>query len=194
MNRDHHLVELVNPAGLGTGQSTVEDAHRSPGQLHRAFSVLLQDRFGRLLLQRRAAAKSRFPLRWANACCGHPAPGIPVVAAATARLAEELGISGVQLTPVGVYLYRADDPDTGLVEHEYDHVLVGQVDADVALRPDPDEVAELRWIPVDEVTAGSDAYAPWLSGVVAVLVGTPYHQEVFDVDAPASHAGSGLAD
>ena len=63
------------PTGRPIGSATVDEAHQAPGQLHRAFSVFLRDADGRVLLQQRAAAKTRFPLRWANTCCGHPAPG-----------------------------------------------------------------------------------------------------------------------
>ena len=69
MTRELELVELVDAAGTATGESTVEAAHTEPGQLHRAFSVLLVEPGGRTLLQRRAATKTRFPARWANSCC-----------------------------------------------------------------------------------------------------------------------------
>ena len=173
MTRESHEVELVDEAGRATGSSTVEDAHRAPGLRHRAFSVLLLDPEGRVLLQRRAAVKTRFPLRWANACCGHPAPGDPVVTAAARRLGEELSLAGVTLRELGVYVYRADDPATGRVEHEYDHVLLGRVGADVALAPDPAEVDGLRWVEpaalVEELTRRPDGFAPWLPGVLALL-------------------------
>ncbi|MFD0820342.1 isopentenyl-diphosphate delta-isomerase, partial [Micromonospora zhanjiangensis] len=48
-SREEHLVELVDPDGLPVGADTVEAAHRRPGRLHRAFSVLLADPAGRLL-------------------------------------------------------------------------------------------------------------------------------------------------
>ena len=173
MTREAHVVELVDPAGHPTGESTVDDAHRAPGKLHRAFSVLLVDGAGRLLLQRRSAAKTRFPLRWANACCGHPAPGEPVVAAAARRLHEELYATGIALHELGVYAYRADDPDTGRVEHEYDHVLLGRVDTDLTLAPDPAEVDDLRWVEpaalAAEIAARPHVFAPWLTGVLALL-------------------------
>ena len=174
MNRESLLVQLVDDAGAEIGQSTVEDAHRSPdGRLHRAFSILLTDPAGRLLLQRRAAVKTRFPLRWANTCCGHPAPGVPVPEAAAVRLAEELGVTGVSFREVGVHRYQAADPSTGRVEHEYDHVLLGHVPAAVAVRPDPAEVAEVAWVDPADLRAAlrtdPDAYAPWLAGVVALL-------------------------
>ncbi|GIH13389.1 isopentenyl-diphosphate Delta-isomerase [Rugosimonospora africana] len=174
MNRESHLVELVGDDGVHVGQSTVEDAHQAPhGRLHRAFSVLLMDPDGRLLLQQRATVKTRFPLRWANACCGHPAPGVPVPEAAAVRLDEELGITGVPFEQLGVHLYRAVDPATGRVEHEYDHVLLGRVRPDVAMRPDPAEVAQVDWVEADALRSGlvtdPTRYAPWLAGVVALL-------------------------
>lgn len=172
-DREEHLVELVDQAGRATGQATVDAAHRAPGMLHRAFSVLLADPDGRVLLQRRAAVKTRFPLRWGNACCGHPAPGQPLSEAATVRLGEELGQAPLTLTELGVYVYRAEDPATGRVEVEYDHVLLGQIPTAHALRPDPAEVAELRWAYVADLHAAIDArpgdYAPWLAGVLAKL-------------------------
>jgi isopentenyl-diphosphate delta-isomerase len=171
MNREEALVELVDVEGVPIGSSTVAEAHAAPGHLHRAFSVILIDDEGRLLFQQRAATKTRFPLRWANTCCGHPAPGEGLVEAASARLHEELGLESVDLRPVGVYVYRALDPVTERVEHEYDHVLVGRVNGQ-APRPDPAEVAALRWAsPADvhhEMAIEPWSYAPWLAGVLTV--------------------------
>ena len=95
-----------------------------------------------------------------------------VVDAANRRLAEELGLSAVELTDVGVHIYRAGDPRTGRIEHEYDHVLVGRVAGDAAIHPDPLEVAEVRWVDPDSVralvAADPRSCAPWLAGVLAV--------------------------
>ncbi|RZU72666.1 isopentenyl-diphosphate delta-isomerase [Micromonospora kangleipakensis] len=168
--REEHLVELVDDTGRPLGETTVAAAHQPPGRLHRAFSVLLVDPDGRVLLQRRATIKTRFPLRWANSCCGHPLPGQSLVEAANRRLREELGVEPVALTEIGVYVYYAEDPATGRVEFEYDHVLRADVPAELPTLPDPDEVAELRWVDPAELEADLDvdprAYAPWLGGVV----------------------------
>jgi isopentenyl-diphosphate Delta-isomerase len=178
MTREETLVELVDADGRAIGSATVTLAHTAPGLLHRAFSVLLVDPDGRLLVQQRSAAKTRFALRWANACCGHPAPGESVAVAATRRLGEELGVREVPLTPLGVYRYQASDRATGLVEHEYDHVLLGRVASGVRLEPDPAEVAALRWLHPAQVRdhlAGSvDSYAPWLAGVLSVWESAPH--------------------
>jgi isopentenyl-diphosphate Delta-isomerase len=173
-DRERHPVEVVNHVGRALGIQTVQEAHQAPGQLHRAFSVVLIDDGGRVLLQRRSAAKTRFASLWANACCGHPAPGQSVVASAKRRLHEELGLVSIALSDAGVYIYYAEDPIASRVEFEYDHVLVGRVPPDAPLRPDPTEVADLRWVDRRElrISLGADpeSYAPWLVGVIARLV------------------------
>ena len=174
VTRESQLVELVDAGGTATGTCTVAEAHTAPGRLHRAFSVMLLDDAGRALIQQRAAEKTRFALRWANACCGHPAPGQTVCDAAARRLIEEIGVRGVRLHQAGVYLYQAEDPRTGLVEHEYDHVMVGWVPADMRLHLDPAEVADVRWTAPDllraDLAGNPDRYAPWLGGVLAVAI------------------------
>lgn len=189
-SRETHLVELVDTEGAPAGTATVNDAHQAPGQLHRAFSVFLRDPEGRVLLQQRAAVKTRFPLRWANTCCGHPLPGETPAAAAARRLVEEVGVEGVELREVGVYSYYAEDPTTGRVEYEYDHVLLADVPADISLLVDPDEVADVRWTSVEALHEGLRddlrSYAPWLPGVTERLVDHLAHRTE---DAPERSGG-----
>nr|WP_249412433.1 NUDIX domain-containing protein [Micromonospora endophytica] len=103
-----------------------------------------------------------------------PLPGESLTEAAHRRLAEELGAGPVPLTEVGAYVYRAEDPATGRVEVEYDHVLRGELSPDTVLRPDPTEVAELRWVDpatlATTLTTDPDSYAPWLGGVLDRLL------------------------
>ncbi|BCJ27488.1 isopentenyl-diphosphate Delta-isomerase [Actinocatenispora sera] len=167
-NREVHPVELVDAAGRGIGTCTVAEAHTLPGRHHRAYSVLLAGPDG-VLLQRRAASKTRFPLRWSNTCCGHPAPNGDLAASAAQRLAEEMGVTGVELREVGEFDYRAEDAATNRVEDEHDHVLVGYVDG-ATPDPDPAEVGQWRWVSLPElrsaVEADPDSYTPWLPGVL----------------------------
>ncbi|WP_233434528.1 isopentenyl-diphosphate Delta-isomerase [Nocardia yamanashiensis] len=171
VDRETLLVELVDDQGNAAGSLPVAAAHTAPGQLHRAFSVLLFDDTGRVLLQQRAAVKTRFPLLWTNTCCGHPLPGQDVAEAAAVRLGEELGLSA-DLTEVGRFTYQASDPATGRVEYEFDHVLIGTAEG-IAPQPNPDEVAEIEWVDPErlaaEVAENPDRYTPWLAGVLAAV-------------------------
>jgi isopentenyl-diphosphate delta-isomerase len=169
-DREALPVELVDDMGRAVGACSVAEAHLAPGRLHRAFSVLLFDSAGRVLLQQRAAVKTRFPSLWANTCCGHPAPDEPVATAAGLRLNEEMGLT-CSLTEAGIYRYHAADPRTGRVESEWDHVLIGWLDIGTP-RPDPAEVADYAWIQPDALRDAlidnPDAYTPWLAGVLDI--------------------------
>lgn len=167
-------VELVDDAGAAVGTCSVAEAHTAPGRRHRAFSVLLYDDDGRVLLQRRASGKTRFPGRWSNTCCGHPAPGQDPARAAIVRLGEELGIADRQVTPLadlGAFHYRAADPVTGRIEDEWDHVLVATLTGGVP-SPEPSEVSECRWAEVAglhaDLAARPGDYTPWLQGVLDI--------------------------
>jgi isopentenyl-diphosphate delta-isomerase len=172
--REDLAVELVDEAGAAIGSCSVAAAHTAPGHAHRAFSVLLRDGAGRVLLQRRAAVKTRFAGRWSNTCCGHPGPGEDVAAAAARRLTAEMGLTAGQTTPLteaGVLPYEASDPVSGRVEREWDHVLVATLTGGIPV-PDPAEVSEYAWLSPAEVRAGIAArpgdYSPWLPGVLDV--------------------------
>lgn len=170
VDREALLVELVDEQGRAIGSCPVAQAHTAPGRLHRAFSVLLFDAAGRMLLQQRAAVKTRFPLLWTNTCCGHPAPGEPITHAAAVRLGEEFGIAA-ELTELGTFRYQAQDPATGRVEQEWDHVLVGRFGG-TPPNPDPAEIADHAWLyPADlrtALAAEPARYTPWLPGVLAI--------------------------
>jgi isopentenyl-diphosphate delta-isomerase len=153
---------------------------------HLAFSVVLVTDDGRVLLQRRARAKYHFAGRWSNTCCSHPRPGEPVRAAGRRRTREELGFDPGPLEVRGAFWYEAPDPVSGLVEHEYDVVLLGGFDGD-ALDPrqcDPAEVEATALTTLDAVrgawTAEPDAYTPWLPRVLDLATGAP-RQIVLDV-------------
>jgi isopentenyl-diphosphate delta-isomerase len=162
-------VILVDAGDNVVGSCGKLSAHRE-GRLHRAFSILIFNHEGALLLQRRAEHKYHFANRWSNACCGHPRPGEPTSKAACRRLEEELGFV-VLLDEVTGFRYRAVDPVSGLIEHEYLHVLRGRYSGEPC--PNPDEVGAVRWMPLTRVRRGlarwPDSFTPWFAFLVAHL-------------------------
>ena len=160
-------IVLVDEHDQPVGYAAKLPPHQGGGRLHRAFSVFLFDRDGRVLLQRRAAGKYHFGGLWTNACCSHPRRDQPVADAAAARLRFELGVDA-PLAPLLTFTYRADDPATGLTEHEFDHVFVGPFDG--APQPNPDEVCDWKWVaPADlraDVARHPDRYTPWFRVVL----------------------------
>ena len=106
---DEERLILVDCHDNVVGHESKVNAHQGTGVLHRAFSIMITNQDGELLLQRRAAHKYHFANRWSNACCSHPRPGEPLMAAARRRLKEELGFV-VPLVRVAELTYRAVDP------------------------------------------------------------------------------------
>lgn len=155
-------VILVDERDEPMGTAEKLSAHRDGGRLHRAFSIFLFDRAGRVLLQKRARGKYHFPDLWTNACCSHPRPGESVEAAARRRLVEELGVE-VELVRLFSFVYSAEDRASGLVEREFDHVFAGRVEGE--LRPCPDEVGDVAYAEFDEVERRCrqepEAFTPW---------------------------------
>ena len=149
-------VILVDQADRPVGRMEKQEAHRK-GLLHRAFSFFLLDG-SKLLIQRRALDKYHCGGLWSNTCCSHPAPGEPVLSAAERRLDEELGIKNARLRELDTFLYRAAFPN-GLAEHELDHVLLGEYSGPV--RPDPMEIAQVRWIDLEELQRDLQAFPQW---------------------------------
>jgi len=155
-------VVLVDADGTALGVADRLAAHRPPGMLHAAISLVVRDREGRVLIQRRARGKALFAGRWSNACCTHPAPGESAAAAAERRARQELGIDLAGVREVGAFVYRAVDPVSGLVEHERDTVLVARSDDIPSV--DPDEVLAWAWADPPP-THDPSRFTPWAATV-----------------------------
>ncbi|MBK1721162.1 isopentenyl-diphosphate Delta-isomerase [Thiocystis violacea] len=159
-------VIIVDEGDQAMGAAGKLEAHRL-GQLHRAFSILVFNAHGDLLLQRRADSKYHFAARWSNTCCGHPRPGEMTSIAAGRRLKEEFGIR-VPLTERAELVYRADDQETGLIEHEYLHIFHGVYAGDP--RPDPTEIGAWRWMAPAAIRRSLALHPSWFTPWFHILV------------------------
>jgi isopentenyl-diphosphate delta-isomerase len=130
MRREELILVDNNDAAIGTMEKL--EAHRI-GALHRAFSVVLYNARGEMLIQKRAPGKYHSPNLWSNSCCSHPRPGEATNDAVKRRLREELGLEAETRFHFR-FEYRVDFGN-GLIEHEMDHVYVGHTDQQPVLNP-----------------------------------------------------------
>lgn len=154
-----HVI-LVDEADNEIGTEEKLKAHKE-GKLHRAFSIFVFNSEGKLLLQQRALSKYHCPGLWANTCCSHPRPNETVEAAAHRRLVEEMGFD-CPLKEIFSFTYKAKF-DNGLMEHEFDHILLGRFDG--TPKANPEEVESWKWVGIDElkqdINANPGRYAYW---------------------------------
>jgi isopentenyl-diphosphate delta-isomerase len=151
---------------VGTGEKMA--VHRN-GQLHRAFSVLIYNSKGEMLLQKRAEGKYHAGGLWTNACCSHPRPEEDIKKEAEERLFSEMGVRA-KLEEIFSFMYKAEF-ENGLVEYEFDHVFEGVFNDEPKINPA--EADEWRWIaPADlkaEIIANPENFTPWFRLILRKL-------------------------
>ena len=153
---------LVDEADREVGHLDKARCHDGQGVLHRAFSLLIFNEAGELLLQQRSAGKRLWPLYWSNSCCSHPRRAETMETAIHRRLYEELGLR-CPLQFLFKFQYQAQFDATG-AEQELCSVFVGRTSDPV--RVDPSEIVAWRWISPEDLQAelagrGADRFTPW---------------------------------
>jgi len=160
--QDSEPLILVDPADREIGHLDRAQCHAGPGILHRAFSLLIFNPAGELLLQQRAASKRLWPLYWSNSVCSHPRRGESMQSAIHRRLLEELGIV-CALHFLFKFQYQAQFDATGS-ENELCSVFIGRCKTPVTANRD--EIHATRWTgpdALDSEMGGQDAkkFTPW---------------------------------
>jgi isopentenyl-diphosphate delta-isomerase len=154
---------LVDADDKPLGVEAVLACHLSPGRKHRAFSAVVMDDQGRVLLARRAAGKMLWHGSWDATVASHPRPGEGYVEAAERRVREELGVA-CELHLLGRFDYRVDFGDVG-TEDEVCAALVGRLAPGTEPRPDAAEIDGLRVLSADalvaELSHRPEDYCPW---------------------------------
>jgi isopentenyl-diphosphate delta-isomerase len=159
---DSDSLILVDEADREVGHLDKARCHEGRGILHRAFSLLIFNDAGELLLQQRSAGKRLWPLFWSNSCCSHPRRAETMEQAIHRRLYEELGLH-CPLQFLFKFQYQAQFDAAG-AEQELCSVFVGRTSDPV--RIDPGEILAWRWISPEALQAelagaGAERFTPW---------------------------------
>ena len=153
-------VILVDKEDFQLGLMPKMEAHRK-GVLHRAFSIFIFNKSNSLLLQKRSKLKYHSPGLWTNTCCSHQRDGESTIEAAKRRLNEEMGFN-VDIKEIFSFIYKANLKND-LIEHEFDHVLVGHTD----LNPNINitEVEDWKWVDLSfleqDLDRNPNIYTEW---------------------------------
>ena len=159
-----HII-LVDEFDNAIGTMGKMEAHQK-GVLHRAFSVILFNSNGEILLQKRSKNKYHSGGLWTNTCCSHPLPNESVRDASRRRLIQEMGID-VQPEFSFKFIYKTD-LDNGLIEHELDHVFIGSFDGIPSINTS--EVEEWKFMSLNslrrDIEESPELYTAWFKLIV----------------------------
>src|ERR1700729_3577883 len=149
LDADSDALILVDEADRSLGVLSKAQCHEGRGVLHRAFSLLIFNARGELLIQQRSASKRLWPLYWSNSCCSHPRVAESMEAAIQRRLYEELGLR-CPLHFLFKFQYQAQFDETG-AENELCSVFIGRSTDSVKI--DPSEILAWRWVAPEALQA-----------------------------------------
>ncbi len=153
-------VVLVDEQDNEVGTMDKMEAHQR-GLLHRAFSILLFNSRGELLLQKRSKKKYHSGGLWTNTCCSHPLPNETMADATRRKLLHEMGVNP-PLEFAFKFIYETK-LDHNLIEHEYDHVFVGAFDGKPHVNED--EVEDWKFVNFSllkrEIDLHPEQYSYW---------------------------------
>ncbi|WP_268541947.1 isopentenyl-diphosphate Delta-isomerase [Candidatus Nitrosotenuis cloacae] len=155
---------LVDSNDNPVGTEEKVKCHLPNGKLHRAFTVLLFNKEGKLLLTRRSPSKMLWPGDWDGTVASHPRKTETYVSSAERRLPEEIG-AFCKLDYLFKFEYHVPYKDVGS-ENEVCGTLIGIVDDRFSMKLVPDEISETRWVDSDELFSDIErnpaSYCPWM--------------------------------
>ena len=155
---------LVDNNDNPIGSEEKAKCHLPNGKLHRAFTILLFNKDGKLLLTQRSMSKMLWPGDWDGTVASHPRESETYVSSAERRLPEELGIT-CKLDYLYKFEYHVPYKNIGS-ENEICGTLIGIIEDPERMRLIKDEISAIRWISLDELLAeikkSPRIFCPWM--------------------------------
>ena len=152
--------EKDNPIGL---EEKVK-CHLPNGKLHRAFTALLFDKDGKLVITKRSPSKMLWPGDWDGTVASHPRESETFVSSAERRMPEEVGIS-CKFDYLFKFEYHVPYKDVGS-ENEICGTVIGIVEKSLKFNLVEDEISDLKWISAEELVKElekiPEIYCPWM--------------------------------
>jgi len=157
-------VILVDENDNPIGKEEKVKCHLPNGKLHRAFTALIFNNEGKLLLTKRSEGKMLWPNDWDGTVASHPRESETYASSAERRIPEEIGIS-CKMNYVNKFEYHVPYKDVGS-ENEICGTLIGIIDSFDESSMIKDEISEIKWINPDELKNelehNRDVYCPWM--------------------------------
>lgn len=159
-------IQIVNQDDQPLGYATREEAWAKKLR-HRFVRIIIVNKDGDVLLQKRSSLKKKYPNRWTDAATGHVDYGETYEIAARRELDEEIGVK----TPLDFLskFYIEDDSDNKTTR-AFHGVFRGRIPNDTELKVEPSEVSEVKWFKPEElkrmVATNPEEFTPGLIEVV----------------------------
>jgi isopentenyldiphosphate isomerase len=143
VDTQEELLEVVNEEGKIIRTLPRSVIHGNPSLMHRVAHVLVFNKDGALLLQKRSMNKDVAPGKWDTSVGGHVNAGETIEEAVSREMEEELGITSCGLK--FLYSYIHSNPYETELVYTYSCAYEG------VIKFNQDEIDEVRFWRIDEI-------------------------------------------
>ncbi len=150
-------MEVLNENGVGTGRPATRKEIHEKGLWHRAIIVAIINNDNKVLIQKRAKTKEKFPDLWDLSVAGHIPFGSDSISCAAIEVMEEIGYILPKKTQVRDFRFmtsfrnQLSVSDT-FVENQFYDFFICNFDIPISnLRIQPEEVSEVKYATIYEI-------------------------------------------
>lgn len=143
----HPPVVIVDEHDTVIGSDNLANVWKK-GLYHRIVHIMVEDKQGRILLQKRASAMELYPDCWDHSASGHVDEGETYDQAAARELNEEVGLEGLPLKAIASY--QTEDTYQGRILNRFNRVYRVRLPKDILIHLELKEVSETRWFTLDD--------------------------------------------
>ena len=140
-------IQIVDENDKPISAATKQEAW-AQGLYYRLVHIVIRDKAGNFLLQKRSMEKPLYPGLWTDAASGHVDEGESYEVAAHRELIEEIGIETLLKFEGKFLLQRQED---GKVINQFNGVFEGSIARETKLTLQPKEVSGVRWFTPEEL-------------------------------------------
>jgi len=144
--------DVLDEQGNKTGKVKARSEVHRDGDWHKAVHIWIVNDKDEVLLQKRSPNKDSYPNMWDISSAGHLTAGDDSLSGAIREIKEELGIDvkSSRLKLIGVRK-KADKCNSTFINNEFNDVYLLSLSLDLdKITLQEEEVAEVRYIPIDE--------------------------------------------
>jgi 16S rRNA (adenine1518-N6/adenine1519-N6)-dimethyltransferase len=171
------LFDVVNKNDQVIGQELRSIVHQR-GLWHRGVHLLLFTHEEKLLVQQRSRNKSQSPLMYDCSVSEHVTAGEGYYEAALRGISEELGLTGIELTPLVKF-----EMNYGPNDNEISMIFKGIVQPKL-VKFDPIEIERIKYFTLSELQTLMDTkktkFSYWFGQILSWLAGKPSALQIMD--------------
>ncbi|MEK9805790.1 MAG: NUDIX domain-containing protein [Euryarchaeota archaeon] len=169
MNEESEIFDIVNDNDEIVGSASRNEVHKL-GLKHRSVHLLIFNKQGSVLLQKRSMEKDTFPGTWDSSVSGHVDSGENYDEALIRESLEELGVK-FELVPERIFKVDACKETDNEFSWVYRHSFEGP------FSPNVDEISEIKWFSKETLDDSnlndSSIYSPAFSLIWSKLMKNP---------------------